>query len=209
MKNEKSSTTSGGADNRVRNWMLIVWQESAPENWRDIISESCSKWFESPLHDMDFETNKDTGEAAPKKPHWHTLLMFATLKSYKQVKELLEKLGSDQAPKRCGSPEHSLRYMAHLDHPDKHQYAMSDIVGYGGARVENYIKLSKEELYDVFDDIRRFVKKHSIVHYNRLLEMAEETHPEWRAVIYSNGHNIDRILNSNWQELGGDKHDKR
>ena len=40
-------------DSRARNWSLVVYPESAPENWRDILDDYHIPWVESPLHDKD------------------------------------------------------------------------------------------------------------------------------------------------------------
>lgn len=68
-------------DNRTRNWTFVVYPESAPDNWREIIDEYRTPWIESPLHDKD--VNPD-GEL--KKPHWHVMMMFPTNKSYDQIR---------------------------------------------------------------------------------------------------------------------------
>lgn len=36
-----------------RDWTFIVYPESAPENWREILDETHLRWIESPLHDKD------------------------------------------------------------------------------------------------------------------------------------------------------------
>ncbi|MGQ7458465.1 Rep family protein, partial [Streptococcus suis] len=51
-----------------RDWTFIVYPESAPSNWREILDETHMRWVEFPLHDKD--VNAD-GEI--KKPHWHIL----------------------------------------------------------------------------------------------------------------------------------------
>lgn len=61
-------------ETRTRNWSVIVYPESAPENWRQILDESHIEWIESPLHE--FDTNP-TGEI--KKPHYHILLLLVVL----------------------------------------------------------------------------------------------------------------------------------
>lgn len=58
-------------DQRARMWTFVVYPESAPENWRDILSDYHIPWVESPLHDKD--VNPD-GEV--KKAHWHIILFF-------------------------------------------------------------------------------------------------------------------------------------
>ena len=52
-----------------RDWTFIVYPESTPKNWRDILDETHMRWVESPLHDKD--VNPD-GEL--KKEHYHILL---------------------------------------------------------------------------------------------------------------------------------------
>lgn len=37
-----------------RDWAFVVYPESAPENWREILDETRMRWIESPLHDKDF-----------------------------------------------------------------------------------------------------------------------------------------------------------
>ena len=49
-----------------RDWTFIVYPESAPLDWRNILDETHIKWIESPLHDKDFNA-----DGTLKKPHWH------------------------------------------------------------------------------------------------------------------------------------------
>ena len=84
---------SRGSD-RTRNWTIVLYPESAPTDWRDILDEEHIEWVESPLHDRD--VNAD-GEL--KKAHIHLLLMFGGVKSYEQVVEITNKLNCP-IPKR-------------------------------------------------------------------------------------------------------------
>lgn len=40
-------------DSRTRNWSFIVYPESAPNNWREILQEEMTPFAVSPLHDKD------------------------------------------------------------------------------------------------------------------------------------------------------------
>lgn len=62
-------------ESRCRNWTIVLYPESVPDNWRDILDDLHIEWIESPLHDRDINAN---GEL--KKPHWHILLMFGRCK---------------------------------------------------------------------------------------------------------------------------------
>ena len=44
-------------DTRTRNWTIVVYPDSAPANWRDIINDIHIEWVESPLHDKDVDAN--------------------------------------------------------------------------------------------------------------------------------------------------------
>ena len=79
---EKKST-----DNRTRSWSFVLYEDSAPDNWRDILDDMHIEWIESPWHDKDVNAN---GE--PKKKHKHILLIFPGKKSYEQIKEITDKL---------------------------------------------------------------------------------------------------------------------
>lgn len=50
-------------DERTRNWTIIVYPDSAPENWRAILAGLHIQCYISPLHDKDVRAN---GE--PKSP---------------------------------------------------------------------------------------------------------------------------------------------
>ena len=69
-------------DTRTRVWTFLVYPDSAPENWRDLLDEQHIEFIVSPLHDRDINP---TGE--PKKPHWHLMLTFEGKKSYEQNNE--------------------------------------------------------------------------------------------------------------------------
>lgn len=89
-----SDKKSRGAG-RTRSWTFILYPESAPENWRDILDEFHVEWIESPLHDKDKEANGDI-----KKPHWHILIIFESVKAYEQVKEITDSLNAPH-PQKC------------------------------------------------------------------------------------------------------------
>ena len=75
-------TKSKDERKRFLSWTCVIYPESMPENWREILGELMIPWAVSPLHDKDVNPN---GE--PKKPHRHLLLSFRTVKAYEQIKE--------------------------------------------------------------------------------------------------------------------------
>ena len=172
---EKNSS----GDGRARIWAAIVYPDSAPENWREILDEEHIEWAESPLHDMD--VNPGTGEL--KKPHWHLVLAFDGKKSYEQVYELLKPLNGP-IPKRCQALKGAVRYFAHLDNPEKAQYPPSAIVGHGGFDVTSALAPNSAQRYEIINDMMTWVKENRVCEMQDLMDEARENHREdWWPLI--------------------------
>lgn len=154
-------------DDRVRIWAAIVYPDSAPENWRELLDQEHIEWAESPLHDMD--VNPGTGEL--KKPHWHIVLAFEGKKSFDQVSKLLEPLNGP-IPKRCHALKGAVRYFAHLDNPEKHQYSPNDIVGHGGFDVKSALTPTSAKRYELIKEMQAWVRENGITEIQDLLDEA-------------------------------------
>lgn len=161
-------------DTRTRNWTIVVYPESAPNNWRDIIDEWHIEWVESPLHDKDLNPN---GE--PKKAHYHILLMFGGVKTYEQVVELIQPLNCP-IPIKVHNAKSLVRYMAHLDNPDKVQYDISKIISHGGVDVMDLLKPSSGERYTYIKEMQSWCNEYKIVEFFDLFNYAaEERFDDW------------------------------
>lgn len=180
-------------DERTRNWTFIVYPESAPTNWRDIMDEEHIQWIESPLHDKD--KNAD-GES--KKPHWHILVLFAGNKAYDQVKEMTDRLNAP-IPQKAASAKGMVRYMAHLDNPDKIQYSKSDIIGHGGVDVAEYLKPTSSSRYILIGEMIDFVRESNIMEMKDLLYYARtERFDDWFPLLCDNSAYImNSLIKSN------------
>lgn len=161
-------------DNRARTWCAVVYPDSAPENWRDLLDEQHIPWAESPLHEFDVNP---TGEV--KKAHWHIVLSFDGKKSYEQVCEIL-------APIRCPVPQRAhdirgaVRYFVHLDNPEKYQYNRSEIVSHGGFDVSAALQPSASERYDMIAEMVQYCHDNGIVEFQDLLDYAlRERRQDW------------------------------
>ena len=86
--------------------------------------DTCGYQYALMKHDKD--TKKD---GAPKKVHWHGVVLNSGRLMYRNT--LANALSIDprfvQAPK-ADKPNGALRYLCHLDNPEKYQYSLSDIV---------------------------------------------------------------------------------
>ena len=52
--------SSGNKEVRTRNWTIVVYPDSAPDNWRTILDDFHIEWIESPLHDNDINGDGET-----------------------------------------------------------------------------------------------------------------------------------------------------
>lgn len=162
MSNKKQNET------RTRNWTVVVYPDSAPANWRDIIDSWHIEWIESPLHDMDMNAD---GE--PKKAHWHILLCFSSVKSYEQVLALCQELNCP-IPKQVHNSKSLVRYMAHIDNPEKHQYKIADIISHGGIDIADMLRPSSSEKYTYIREMQRWCREYGIVEFQDLMDYAAE-----------------------------------
>lgn len=160
--------SSGNSESRTRNWTFVVYPESAPENWRNILDDLHIEWVESPLHDKDLN-----GDGQPKKPHIHVGVFFAGNKTYEQVKEITDSLNCP-IPQRCHSARALVRYMAHLDNPEKAQYSPSDIKGHGGVDVADMLRPASSERYTLISEMIAYVKNNNVVEFQDLVDYARE-----------------------------------
>lgn len=163
----KDKTSGAAGDGRARVWAAVVYPDSAPDNWRDILDEYHFEWAESPLHDMD--VNPATGDK--KKAHWHIILSFDGKKSYEQVCELLAPLNGP-IPQRCHALKGAVRYFAHLDNPEKYQYPSSQIVGHGGFDVKSALAPTSAQRYELIREMQQWVRDHGITEMQDLLDEA-------------------------------------
>lgn len=135
-------------EQKSRSWSFILYEDSAPENWKEIIE----KWFIpvsiSPLHDRDIKT--DTGEL--KKPHRHIIISFKSPTTYKNALSYAQELGF-QYIERVGVLKSAYEYQIHKNNPEKAQYNEEDIINLNGFNAE--LREDPEEIEE---------KKREIIH---------------------------------------------
>lgn len=167
-------------DSRTRNWSFIVYPESAPNNWREILQEEMTPFAVSPLHDKDI--NEGTGEL--KKEHYHVLLCFKGKKSFEQIKEITDKLNSP-IPQVCNSAQGLIRYFVHRDNPEKAQYEVKDIYVFGDLDIVSPFKTATSR-YDAIREMLAYVKENGIIEFQDLMDYAMIEQEEWFRYLCDN-----------------------
>ena len=120
-------------DGRTRNWTILVYPDSAPDDWRDVIAGLHIPAFISPLHDKDVRA-----DGSAKKPHYHVVLCHKGKKSVAQIQAISDQLSGvhvDWEHCAVGDLSGMVRYLVHFDDGDKHQYSVNEIQALGGADV--------------------------------------------------------------------------
>lgn len=136
---------------RGRNWVVVVYPESAPENWIDLIRQEPVAI--SPLHDKDVDEN---GER--KKPHYHVVFAYKGNKSFEQIDEIARLLHAP-IPQRVNSLTGQTRYLTHQDNPEKYQYESSDIQVFGGFDLEGNLAMSSGDKRQILKDMILFIRE--------------------------------------------------
>lgn len=175
------------AGTRTRNWTVIFYPEDLPDDWQKMLDELLIGWIEGPLHDQDVNA-----DGSPKKPHVHTLLMFETMKTAKQVSELLKGIFGESesgsivgvaAPQQAMNRNSVVRYMAHLDNPEKAQYDVAGIRGHNGADPAEILRYSATEKREMVVAMEEFIESHNITELADFSEMIRYDKPEWHVIL--------------------------
>ena len=159
---------------RTRYYTFIVYPESAPENWREILDNYHLQWAASPLHDQDINA-----DGTPKKPHWHVLLAFDSLKTWEQANEIAAGTRGTITQPLQGSPRSMIRYFAHMDNPEKAQYPWEGIEVHGGMDIADYKRTSTAADMDLLKAMIQYIEDADVVEYEDLVIYAMENEPDW------------------------------
>lgn len=166
------------ATKRYRDWAFVIYPESAPVNWEDIIDSWHVQVAVSPLHDKD--VNPD-GEI--KKAHWHCVMSFEGVQSYEAVKELIEPLNGT-IPQVCKSKRGSIRYFTHMDNPEKYQYDKGDILSFGGFDLDPYFEYTISEQKFLIGEMQDWLDDHEIFEVGYLMRYAKSNrYDDWYQVL--------------------------
>ncbi len=165
---------------RTRNWGTLVYPESAPENWIDILEEMHVPALVSPLHNMDL-----TKDGELKKEHYHVMLMFEGVKTDEQVKELFSKIGGVGVEK-INSAKAYARYLCHLDNPDKAQYNPDDVLYFSGADYDSMMHLASDK-YKAISEMIDFCIENGIDSFATLIVYAKENRVDWFQILCDTG----------------------
>lgn len=186
---------------KKRNWAFVLYPDSAPENWLEIIQKSGLQGAISPLHDKDLN---DTGEE--KKAHFHIILIFSGPTSFNVVNNFTSSL-NQRIPQPLESVRGYYRYLTHKDNPDKYQYNERDISVFNGFDISDFVELSKSEVLQIKKKIQQFIRDNKIYEYCDLMDvLLDNDMIQEYDVASSNTYFFEKYISSrrNQKKLTGD-----
>lgn len=176
---------------RTRNFATVVYPDSAPEGWQEILSDQHIPAFISPLHDKDVNP---TGEA--KKPHYHVMIMFENVKTREQAQAVFDSIGG-VGLEVVQSIRSYARYLCHLDNPEKAQYPREQVRCLGGADYPDIVGLPIDR-YTAISDMTDYCLENNIYSYARLYLYAKRERHDWYRVLCDSGTFVIKEFLKSW-----------
>ena len=149
---------------KKREWTFIIYEDSAPEDWRDIIRQRGLVAASSPLHDRDLNA-----DGSPKKPHRHIIVVYDGPTTYNNVLTLSQGELKGTIPKVLDSPRGMYTYFTHEDNPEKAQYEKSKIEHFNGFNITDLCALKDSEIFELKCNIIDFIDGNYIDEYSTLI----------------------------------------
>lgn len=153
-----------------RTWAFVIYPESIPKDYEEIILNTGLPMAVSPLHDKDIDP---TGES--KKPHYHVIIYYENATTYNNVKQNVTDKLNGTIPIKLESMRGMYRYHLHLDNPDKYQYDDRDRKFYNGFDIDMASKLTKTEVNKIIRQINDLVRTTKIYEYSDLIDTLDES----------------------------------
>ena len=194
-------------EQRSTKWTFLFYEESAPEDYLNILEELHIRFMLSPWHDKDI--NRQTGEF--KKSHKHGAFFFKSLKSYSQVSNIIsDKLNGPAHVEVVMSPTGLFDYFTHAESPDN----IEDIEVGCGFDLDKFLMEVKTSdfIHEVVDIIEEndFTEFEELVWYARanninLLGLIIERTYFFAKYLDSRRHNPNRLQTANTEEKDNDE----
>lgn len=150
-------------NDKKRNWVFLLYPDSAPVDWMDKLTQTGLQCAVSPLHDKDLNP-----DGTKKKPHYHIILTYSGPTSYGVVKKLTEDFNAP-IPQALEQVKGYYRYLTHLDNPEKYQYDAKEIRTVNGFDIQDYVQLTSSEKDKIKKELIDVIRENNIMEYSDLV----------------------------------------
>ncbi|MFK4893515.1 replication protein [Lactococcus petauri] len=178
-------------EQRSSKWAFLLYKESAPKDYLEVLKELHIPFILSPWHDKD--VNRETGEF--KKSHKHGALFFDSLKSYSQVSELLtEHLHTPAHIEIVRSPKGMYDYFTHAENPDKTPYDINNIESGCGFELEKFLR--EQNSNEFFVRVIDVIEEKDLVEFEDLVRYARNNDSSLLSLIIDKTYFFTKFLDS-------------
>lgn len=150
------------AKNRV--WAGIMYPESMPDNWNELMMMSGLAIAVSPLHDADKKS-----DGSDKKPHYHVIVAWSGPTTYAVAAKFFRQFHGT-IPIGLQAPRGYYRYLTHADNPDKAQYDKAKIMHFNGFSPSDFLDLTKAEVNEIKRRLQRLCLEQGFRGYSELMD---------------------------------------
>ena len=176
---------------RGKFWCFVLYPDSAPQDWEEILNKSGVKWAMSPLHDKD--VNEDL---TPKKPHYHVILIWTADTTYNNVMNFTHGDLCGTVPQKLGSPVGYYRYFTHEDNPEKASYRKSDIKTGNGFDIDEYRKMTHQQMLEMHMMLTQMIIDNNIDNYVDATMMAASMGFDEYEMVTSHTYHFSQLCKS-------------
>ena len=179
---------ANSTDNRFRNGTFLVYPDSAPDNWIEILRLQHVPFIVSPLHDKDKDLSEYDGDLVlvSKKAHWHVAIICDGNKPLSYFTELSRSVNGSATAWKIQNLRSMLRYFCHMDNPEKYQYPVNEIRCYCGASYQNAMEMEGFELLHECRKILRYAREKHIHTFVGLVDSLDnDCELDWLHIVTS------------------------
>ena len=171
------------AGKRARAWTAMMYQESAPDGWKDKLADLLVEALVSPLHDQDVWTDEDEAEnpvhkaGSPKKAHWHIVVSYKNPVTFAKAREVFDEIGAVVPPEpkaKVKDFQQMARYLCHLDQPKKHRYDPADVQAFGALDYQRLIMAGRDE-DNLLDEMMEYIDENCITSFRQFCVYVRKT----------------------------------
>ena len=159
---------------------MVLYPESAPNDWREILTQTGLQCAISPLHDKDLNP---TGE--PKKAHYHIIMCYSGPTSFNVVKALCDDL-KQPIPQALEQVRGYYRYLTHKDNPEKYQYSEEEITTVNGFNISDYVDLTKSEVTEIKKRLQMLIRNMNFMEYSDFMDYLQDNELSFEYDVASN-----------------------
>lgn len=171
-------------------WGLIVYPDSAPDDWISLLEDLYVPFAVSPLHDRDVDKN-----GILKKAHWHVVFQFSNSTTSGIVKRAAVLTHSPgYIPLVSGSG--SYQYLTHMNQKDKFQYSSDEVKIYNGFVVPD-VSGDEDDGCKNMKELFKYVRDNRIAEYSVLLDrLVDESRDDLFMLAVRNAYSLRSYLMS-------------